>query len=203
MKSRIEGYSVAELLVVVAIIGLLTLASVPAFMSFRNSGKMRTSVRSFTGDLRGARQRAITRSRQVMVTYAVTPTGAPAANQQRSYYFFEGNLPFNSTSWTPITTSLAGLGNTATAHKLDDVVYFPANAASTPQTFDDNWNCTLAGCTGGTDNRPEVIFFPDGHAAVPAGATMGQVTITTDMKVPTSKYIVQVSPSGNIKAVAP
>jgi Tfp pilus assembly protein FimT len=204
MKSRTAGYSVAELLTVVAIVGLLTLASVPAFMTFRNAGKMRVSVRTFTGDLRGARQRAITGSHQVLVTFSLTPTGAATANQQRTYYFFDGNLPSGSTVWTPVNRTIAGTGgSTASAHTLDDVIYFPANTASTPQTFADNWSCTLGTCTTGTDNRPEVIFFPDGHVAVPANSTMGQITIQTNMKVPTPKYIIQISPSGNIKAVAP
>jgi Tfp pilus assembly protein FimT len=201
MKSREQGYTVAEMLTVVTIVGLLTLVSVPSFITFRNSGKMRNSVRTFTTDVRAARQRAITRSRQVMVTYGTTPAGTPMANYQRSYYIYDGDLPSGSTNWTPVDRTMSGVGTTAALHELDDVVYFPANAASTPQTFDDTFRCSLGACSTGTDNRPEVIFFPDGHVRVPSGATMGQITLTTAMNIPTKTYVIQISPTGAVKAV--
>jgi hypothetical protein len=60
----------------------------------------------------------------------------------------------------------------------------------------------VAGCTNGTDNAPDIIFFPDGHARVPANAAVGQITIKTDMKIPTKQYLIEISPSGNVKATA-
>jgi prepilin-type N-terminal cleavage/methylation domain-containing protein len=202
MKSREHGYSVAEMLVVIAIIGLLSLAAVPAFMSFQNANKLRTSVRIFTSDLRAARQRAITRSRQVLITYATTANGAAQANYQRTYYFFEGNLPSSSTAWTPVTNTLTGTGTSATVHSLEDIVYFPTAASATPQTFDDTVTCTPGGCSSGADNRPDIIFFPDGHALVPTNATVGQITIKTDAKIAKKQYLVEISPSGNVKVTA-
>lgn len=202
MKSREHGYSIAEMLVVVAIIGLLSLVTVPAFMSFRNSNKMKTSVRLFTGDLRAARQRAITRAHQVLITYATTANGATPANYQRTYYLYEGNLPSGSTTWTPIVNTIQGTGVRATAHSLEDVVYFPMPAAATPQTFDDTLACTPTGCSNGADNRPDIIFFPDGHAQVPVSSTVGQVTLLIDAKIPQKQYLVEISPSGNVKVTA-
>lgn len=201
MKSREHGYSIAEMLTVVTIIGLLALASVPAFITFRSAGKMRNSVRTFTTDLRGARQRAITTAHQVLVTYGETATGATPANYQRTYYFFEGDLPSSSTTWTPIANTLSGLGTSATAHTLDDIVYFPTTVGA-PQRFDDTLACTVGSCSSGTDNRPELIFFPDGHARVPSNSTSGQIAIQTDAKIPGKKYIIEVYPSGSIKATA-
>lgn len=201
MKSRQAGYSLAEMITVVAIVAMMTLVTVPSFISFRNSGKMRASVNTFTSDLRGARQRSITRSRQVMVTYEPTAAGAAPVNYKRTYSFYEGNLPFNSTTWAPIT--LTPGGGATTQRKLDDVIYFPSTGASTPQTFDDTLACVSSACTSGTDGRPEVIFFPDGRVRVPSGQTIGQITLLTDMKIAKKKYIIQLSPSGNVKAVAP
>jgi prepilin-type N-terminal cleavage/methylation domain-containing protein len=202
MKSREHGYSISEMLVVVAIIGLLSLVTVPAFMSFRNSNKLKTSVRLFTGDLRAARQRAITRAHQVLLTYSTTANGATPANYQRTYYFYEGNLPSGSTTWTPIVNTIQGTGVRATAHSLEDVVYFPMPATATPQTFDDTLTCSVTGCSSGTDNRPDIIFFPDGHALVPVNSTVGQITLMTDAKIPKKQYLVEISPSGNVKVTA-
>ena len=189
------------MITVVAIIGVLALVTVPAFMNFRNSAKMRSSVSSFTTDLRSARQRAITRSRQVIVTYQVTGAGALPVDYKRQYYFYEGNLPFNSTTWTPVAFIAAGAASQM--HTLDDIIYFPANSASTPQTFNDTLACTPGSCATGTDSNPEVIFFPDGHVTVPSGALLGQITIKTDLnRVAHAQYRIDISPSGNIKAVA-
>ena len=201
MKSRSQaGYTLAEMITVVAIVGILGLVTVPAFMNFRNSAKMRTTVSSFTTDLRSARQRAITKARQVAVTYNLTPTGASPANYQHTYYIYEGNLPFNSTTWTPVTFN-AGVGG-GSIHNLDDIVYFPANSVGTPQTFDDALTCTPGGCTSGSDARPEVIFFPDGRVSIPINTTSGTITLKTDVKIPKKQYTVELSPSGNIKATA-
>src|SRR5207245_8544552 len=124
-------------------------------------------------------------------------SGATPANYKRKYYFYEGDLPFNSVNWTPI--ALTAGGTTATLHTLDDVVYFPNNVANvTPETFDDTLNCTAgSSCTvGTTDGKPDVIFFPDGRAQVPAGATVGYITLATDMRIPTKKYFIEISHSG-------
>ena len=197
---RQAGYSLAEMLTVVAIIGVLALVTVPAFINFYQAGKMRASMRNFTTDLRSVRQRAITRGRQTILTYDVTASGAAEANYKRSYTFYEGNLPFNSTSWTPV--ALTAAGTKAATHTLNDVIYFPNNAAGTPQTFDDTLTCTGSTCSNGTDNRPEIMFFPDGRVRVPSGNTVGKVTIKTNKKVAIRQYEIDLSPSGNVKAIA-
>jgi prepilin-type N-terminal cleavage/methylation domain-containing protein len=199
MKHRRQaGYSLPEMLTVVAIIGVLALVTVPAFINFYQAGKMRASMRSFATDLRSIRQRAITRGHQTVLTYDVTASGATEVNFKRNYYFYEGNLPFNSTAWTPV--ALKATGTTAALHTLNDVIYFPDNAGGTPQTFDDTLRCSTTGCTNGTDSRPEVMFFPDGRVRVPSGSQTGQVTIKTNKKIAIRQYTIDISPSGNVKA---
>jgi prepilin-type N-terminal cleavage/methylation domain-containing protein len=201
MKNRQAGYSLAEMLTVVAIVGTLALVTVPAFVNFYQSNKMKASMRSFTTDLRSARQRAITRGRQVIVVVELTASGAAQANYKRKYYSFDGNLNFNSTAWTPV--AISSTTSTANIRTLDDVVYFPThNATSSPQTFEDTLDCTLSTCSAGTDGKVEIMFFPDGRVRIPSGATVGKVSIKTDMKIPKNSYTVEISPSGAIKAVA-
>lgn len=62
-----RGFSLVELLTVVAIIGVMSLVGVPAFMSYQRSVNFKTSMRQYTSDLRSARQRAVSSTTQVMV----------------------------------------------------------------------------------------------------------------------------------------
>ena len=182
------GYSLTEMLTVVAIIGVLALVMVPNFVGFYQSNKMKSAMRTFTTDLRSVRQLAISQGKQAALSFS---TGAG----QRSYNWYLGDKPFNSVNWTPQT------GTAARPTKyLDNIVYFPANSAQTPQTFTDILDCSANPCVTGTDTKLDVIFFPDGHVTVPAGAA-GTITIKTDNnRIPKPQYSIVVSPSGRVIA---
>jgi prepilin-type N-terminal cleavage/methylation domain-containing protein len=193
-KRNEAGYSLAEMLVVVAMIGILTLVTVPAFITFFQSNKMKASMRNFTSDLRGVRQLAITKGRQTLLTYG---TG----NNARTYDWYLGNKPFNSDVWTPLT----GSGRATATRTLENPVYFPASG----QTFSDDWDCVSSApnClavppvgTGAPDGLIDVVFFPDGHVQLPAGASSGSIVIKTDQRIPRAQYTVSVSPSGRVLA---
>jgi prepilin-type N-terminal cleavage/methylation domain-containing protein len=195
VQKRCEaGYSLAEMLVVVAMIGILTMVTVPAFITMYQSSKMKTSMRSFTSDLRGVRQLAITKGRQTLLTYG---TG----NKARTYNWYLGNKPFNSDVWTPLT----GSGRPTATRTLNDVIYFPTAG----QTFTDSWDCVSSApnClalppagTGAPDGLIDVLFFPDGHVQLPAGVSSGSIIVKTDMKIPKAQYTISVSPSGRVLA---
>ncbi len=198
MKTRQSGYSLAEMLTVVAIVGVMALVTVPAFVNFYQSNKMKSTMRSFTTDLRKMRQRAITQGKQTMVSYETTPVNSALASYKRQYTFYDGNLPFNSTAWTRSKRPNTNIDEEP--HSLDDVVYFPTHAAATPQTAADTVDCSTLPCVTGTDSKRDIIFFPDGRVQVPSGAAFAQVTIKTDMKIPVSQYVIEMSTSGRIKA---
>ena len=189
-KTSQAGYSLAEMLTVIAIIGTLALVSVPAFLTFRNSNKMKASMRNLTNDLRATRQLSISRGQQTMLSFA---TGAKA----RSYNTYIGNAPFGSTTWRLRTTTAAsGIRGT---RSLDDIVYFPADSAL--QTFTDVADCSaVTTCAAGTDSKLDVIFFPDGHVLLPGGATSATITLLTDSKIPKNQYAITISPSGRVQA---
>jgi prepilin-type N-terminal cleavage/methylation domain-containing protein len=67
-----RGFSLVEMIVVVAIIGVLSLVSVPAFINFQRTQRIRGALRTFAGDIRTARQIAITRN--VITRIEVTGT---------------------------------------------------------------------------------------------------------------------------------
>ena len=143
-------------------------------------------MRTFTSDLRTARATAISQGREVKVSFK---TGA----KQRAYDLYLGDRAFGTVP-TANWTALSGPGSNPPkpAKILDDVVYFPADSASTPQTFTD--------LDTTPDGKLDVIFFPDGHAGLPTNATSGTITIKTDMSVPKFSYAITISPSGRVLA---
>lgn len=171
------------MLTVVAIIGILALVSVPNFITYYQSNKMKASMRNFTTDLRTVRQLAITQGVQTRITFTPSDTNAPAA---RMYNFWQGDSAFGLTpKWTQLTqndpTKKALIKGYT--RRLEDTVYFP----KTGQTFDS---------TGGVYS---VIFYPDGRVAMP-GRTTASIVVKTDLRVPKPQYTIDLSPSGRVFA---
>jgi prepilin-type N-terminal cleavage/methylation domain-containing protein len=188
-KSRQAGYSLAEMLTVVAIIGTLALVTVPSFMNYYNSNKVKSSMRAFMSDLRTARMLAISRGREVKFSYQ---TGA----KSRTYNYYEGNRSMGVvTQWTPLTGP--GSNPPRPQKTLEDVAYFPLDAPDAPQTFVDEDTIP--------DGFIDVIFFPDGHVRIPVNdatqrGAVGTITIKTDRKVPKKQYAIEISPTGRVIA---
>jgi prepilin-type N-terminal cleavage/methylation domain-containing protein len=180
------GYSLAEMLTVVAIIGTLALVFVPNFMSYYQSNKVKSAMRTFTTDVRKMRALAISRGVQTKLSF---DTGAG----KRTYRLYYGNSAFGTTqTWTALNGAL-GTGTKT----LESVIYFPDHTSATPQTFK-NEEAT------GTDL--DVIFFPDGRVRIPldpSGTKQSTATITlmTDLKgVPKPSYKIDISPIGRVMA---
>ena len=69
MKPATAGYSLLELLTVLAIVGLMALVTLPAFGSLRRQAAMRAAIGEVTWALRAARSSAIARSGHVAVKF--------------------------------------------------------------------------------------------------------------------------------------
>jgi prepilin-type N-terminal cleavage/methylation domain-containing protein len=95
MRNRQRGYTITELLVVVAIIALMSLFAVPQFASMYRSSVAKASLRDFTGALRKARQIAATQSERTRVRYT-TGTGG------RSFQIERGGTNLASPTWTVV-----------------------------------------------------------------------------------------------------
>ena len=70
-KSR--GFSILELLVVLAVIAVVSAIVTPSFISWRNNAKMRGAVDNLMGDLEMAKIRAVKENNFVAVMF--NPTG--------------------------------------------------------------------------------------------------------------------------------
>jgi type IV fimbrial biogenesis protein FimT len=68
-KTSSAGYSLTEMLVILAIVGIIALVSIPNFINLRHSALLKTSLRTFSSDLRSARQLSVTRYRRVKIQF--------------------------------------------------------------------------------------------------------------------------------------
>ena len=172
-RHRSGGYSLMEILVVIAIIGILSLVTVPAFMNFQRRNQVRSALRSFTTDLRSFRQLSISRNAYVRVRFV----------DNRNYeVWISRNL---GRTWDPLPLGMLGQGSYTRA--LPETIKFTGN------TFNDSDNPV--------DSLPDVDFRPDGTVGDFSGstATPGRITLRTDWKDIINQVVVDVSTTGQLK----
>jgi Tfp pilus assembly protein FimT len=172
---RESGYSLAEALVALAIIALITLVAVPNFMQFMRSGKIKTAVRQFSSDLRGARQLAVARNLQTKISFQ---TGAPALPNSRVTYTIwqrRGTAP-----WAQPTVDGRGMPMDA-IRELEESVYFDST------TFTD--------VDSPADGTVDVVFRQNGMVA-----TQGTLVLKTIYQIPKQQYQIEITPAGAVRA---
>ena len=176
-KRSSSGFSLAEMLVVVAIIGMLSLISVPAFINFRASNTFRSALRVFIDDVRFARQYSITHSVDVRIDLDVPGNTSTSKN----YAFWS----FNWTTWDPLKIP----GANVNVKTLPQQVRI-ASTTSIP----------LSGA------KPQIVYHPNGSVTLsspppppPSGAPNGQVVLgSTWTRMAFDRYTIVLSPSGQL-----
>lgn len=169
-RSAQRGFSLAEMLVVVAIIGIMSLVVVPNFISLYNSSRFKASARTLTTSLRNARQQAISANTRTKVSFAVTGT----APRTFAIDLEERDLQAGTTSWRRVRT--VDLGQ---------------NVTFTDSGFPD----TVTGDGGLLD----IVFLPNGTVQnLPAAEASRFIEIRTTIKVPKKVYRLSFTPSGNV-----
>jgi len=184
-----RGYTLAEILVVVAIIGVLSLVSVPAFINYRNSAKLRASMRQFVADLRIARQRAITENHPTMVSFQ-TGSGKIV------YRDFNGTVASDgSVTYAAVTPA------TKYEKRFDPDVYFATSTS--PCLFADNITSPVQ-----TSGWNDIVFLSNGTVSnmptsptcIDNGLTTGIVTIRIDKgSISKRTYTFEIVPTGRIR----
>jgi prepilin-type N-terminal cleavage/methylation domain-containing protein len=174
-----RGYSLPEMLVVLAIISMISLVTVPQFISFQHANRLKTSMRQFANDLRMARQLAV--SRHVRTKVGI-PDPTVAANQPvRRYTLSQWNAA--TSSWQRI--DVQGRVNGTAERSLEEKTFI---SATTNVTDTD------------TTNDLDIVFRPDGTLLLPAGVTSSQVSVRTDWRVAKQQYDLTISMAGFVKA---
>lgn len=169
-KPSERGYSMMEMLVVVAIIGILMLVTIPNFINMRKSSIVKGGMRQFTSDVRAARQRAVTGSSLVRVAFL------PG---NRLYYVLESTN--DGTNWSLI-------GNQNPRYLPENV--FLENSTGSSE-FPDSVN------DGGLGTLPDIVFERTGVARVPNG--LGKVKLkTTFTDIPKPEYTISIRTTGMV-----
>lgn len=166
-----RGYSLAEALVVVAIIGVISLVSIPNFMAMQRSGKIKAGVRLLTSDLRAARQQAVTSYRPTMVSLGTT------AAEKYSWFVYD----WNGTAWVQRKEGI--LEPETGVDKR--TVYFTAIGFPDVEP------------AGSLDGRPDIIFESNGGIRNPPADPTFKVQ--TDANIAKKEFLVSVSPAGSVK----
>lgn len=120
-----NGYSLVEALVVVAIIGVISLVLVPNFASLYRSFRFKSTLSQFTSDVRNARQTAVTKNVQVMLS--VIPSSQAYEAQQSAD---------NGSTWTNLwsknVTTTGFFQSSTFPHNTDgpvstssDMIFYP------------------------------------------------------------------------------
>ena len=162
-----------EILVVIAIIGVLSLVTVPAFMNFQRRNQVRSALRSYTSDLRSYRQLAISKNVYVRVQFKGT----------REYTSYQSRDL--GATWQPFQLGTVG---THSGQK-----FLPETIEFTNNTYNDS--------DSPADGLKDVDFRPDGTAGDYVGntATAGSFTLRTDWKDIINQIVVDLSTTGQVK----
>lgn len=121
------GFTLIEVMVVVAVVGIIVAIALPPFVNWRNSLGYRQTARGMTAVLREAKSRAITRNVQQMVVFKPNSS---------SYRLLEGNRAYNSqeSGWTPVLKqeipATVAIGGNDGASRANVSVQFNPNGTS-------------------------------------------------------------------------
>ena len=157
-----RGYTLVELMVVVAIIGILAAISTPLMMRTSRRASAREAASAVAGILRAARSQAMSRGEAVLVTINLN---GPNVVELRRY---------------DLDPTAAGVQPARSCLQAQDVTQYTGNvpAATLPLSeLDPNMRLIVAGAQGGTPVLPgtplNLCFSPDGSIRTAAGSPVG------------------------------
>ena len=171
--ARLTGYSLVEILVVIAIVGMLSLITVPAFINYSQQGHLRAAVRQVHGDLRTMRLLAITNDLRIRIELQ---------SDKMTYTYYSS--ADNGATWTAYTPK----GKVSNTSKVEAPVTF---SATTFQDIDGNGKPDIVFLPSGMVDS----------ACSPSGGGMPTLTLSVPwMNITQNVMTITVSPAGNIHA---
>jgi len=171
---RQRGYSITEMLTVVAIIGIVSLILVPNFISMYRISKMKTATRNFIARARKVQQQAITMNRRMRISF--TPNA-----RTYSVWAEQTNRTTGVKTWSQQGFELP-LEEAGAANKSGVISFGTTN-------FDDK----------DSDSINDVVFNPNGTIDLPSGVTEPFLEIKTSDKIPKPTITMKFTLTGSVK----
>ncbi|HVT44862.1 MAG TPA: GspH/FimT family pseudopilin [Thermoanaerobaculia bacterium] len=169
-----RGYSLSEALVVIAIIGMVSLVTVPNFISLYRAGKIKSASRQFANDLRSLRQHAVSKNVRTMISIGTTDA------EKYQYWLFQES----GGAWEPVAPGVRDLEPAGAGTRS---VYFGASGFADTITDD-------------AADRNDIIFLSNGTVVpYPADPT---VVIRTDGKIAKPAYTFTISRAGSVRTTS-
>ncbi|MBT0892762.1 GspH/FimT family pseudopilin [Geobacter hydrogenophilus] len=110
------GFTLIEVMIVVAIIAILIAVALPPFVDWRNNLGYRQTARGMTAMLREAKSRAITRNRQQMVVFKPNSSSYSLLQGDRAYNTQETGWTSEQTQTIPANSTIRSGGGTSLAN---------------------------------------------------------------------------------------
>ena len=171
--TRQQGYSLAEMLVVVAIIGLISLVAVPNFISLYKGSRFKAVMRSFVSVVRNTQQRSITENRRMRISFAPNGNAYQVAREIT-------NDTTGVKTWETITSrTLDNRGDGTVASSSFGATGFPDKDS---------------------DGLSDVIFNPNGTVDMPTGSNLPTIVISTTDGIAKPQYTLTFSIVGQVRA---
>ena len=184
---RSAGYSLTEVLIVIAIIGVLSLITVPVFMNFQRQGIFKSAMRTVATDLRSARSNSIRTGQDIRVEF-VTGAEGPTTKEYRAYSSTDGGTTWTALSIRRAVTSANSDGTGEMVKRLEGPVWFEKSVGLIT--------------TGIGDIKPDIVFHPNGTADLLGTGLSGSIVLATDWtNIYSNRYNIYVTRSGQIKAL--
>ena len=191
-RSGQSGYSLIEIIVVMLIVGLMSLVTVPQFISYQQSAKLKSALGSFNSDMRSARMLAISRYWQIRIEFV----------NAKTYKFYYRAFGTNA-SWNDLTQdemrSARINGLIGNAKTLPDPLTFVQGAVTLNGTTYSAFNDL------NSDSLKDVEFNADGSATLNSTGTQanGCVKIVSPWEnVANNEMVVIVYISGKVASIA-
>jgi Tfp pilus assembly protein FimT len=154
-QSRSQGFSLVQLMITVALVGILTGLAIPSYKYITNTNRIANEINGLLGDFQYARFAAIKTGQPVTICSSANPTATPPTCAV-STNWAQGWIVFNDTAGTGQYVGAEGVlrvgqslaGSDTLVGGIAGITFnregFPVTSVTAPNTTDNTWQLHAA-----------------------------------------------------------